>query len=45
MKKRAWHFLTKSGKGGSMILDYIATADEALKECVLSLGEQVIQVY
>ena len=45
MKKRAWHFLTKSGKGGSMILDHLATADEALIECIASLGEQVIEVY
>lgn len=45
MKKRAWHFKTKSGKGGSMILDYLATADEALIECRLSLGDQVTEVF
>ena len=45
MKKRSWHFRTKSGKGGSMILDYLATADEALRECMASLGDQVIEVY
>lgn len=45
MKKTAWHFKTKSGRGGCMVLPYRATHDEALIECRLLLGEQVIDVY
>ena len=44
MTKRAWHFKVKSGKGESIILDYLATAEQALIECRLSLGDQVIKV-
>ena len=44
MKKTAWHFKVKSGKGGTFINPVPLTAEQALIECRLSLGEQVISV-
>lgn len=44
MKKRAWNFKTESGKGGVIILPFEASAEEALKEAIASLGCQVLSV-
>jgi len=45
MIKRCWHFRTITGKGGTMILLDPVGHDEALRECVDSLGDQIIRVY
>jgi len=38
MIKTAWHFRVKSGKGGTFINPFAIDAEEALRECRLSLG-------
>jgi len=45
MKKRAWLFRCKNGKGGTMILLEPVGHNEALAECRLSLGDNVIDVF
>jgi hypothetical protein len=45
MIKTAWHFKVLSGKGGTFINPFAIDAEEALRECRLSLGNQVIMVY
>jgi hypothetical protein len=45
MKKVSWHFRVKSDKGGTFINPYPIDAEEALRECRLSLCNQVIMVY
>jgi hypothetical protein len=45
MKKVSWHFRVKSGKGGTFINPFAIDAEEALRECRLSLGVQVVLVY
>jgi hypothetical protein len=45
MKKVSRHFRVKSGKGGTFINPFAIDAEEALRECRLSLGSQVIEVY
>jgi hypothetical protein len=45
MKKVSRHFRVKSGKGGTFINPFAIDAEEALRECRLSLGNQVIMVY
>lgn len=40
--KTAWHFRVKSGKGGTFINPYPIDAEQALIECRLGLGSQVI---
>lgn len=44
MKKQSWHFRTASGNGGCMILPYMADADQALLEALLSIPS-VMRVY
>lgn len=43
--KRYWHFYCVNGQQGSMILLDPVCAEEALKECRLSLGAKVMRVY
>jgi hypothetical protein len=45
MTKTAWHFRCINGDGGTLVLPYAATAEEALIECRLSLGAKVQKVY
>jgi hypothetical protein len=45
MNKRAWHFYCVNGKGGVMIMHEPVGAEEALRECRLSLGPKVMRVY
>jgi len=45
MLKQYWGFYCVNGKSGSMILPYPVSAEEALKECRLSLGPKVMRVY
>jgi hypothetical protein len=46
MKKRSWHFKTVGDiYGGSVIFDREVDAEEALRECRLSLGCKVNRVY
>lgn len=43
--KTAWHFYCVNGKQGTMVMPYACDAEEALKECRLSLGVKVMRVY
>lgn len=45
MRKVSWHFRCINGQGGTIVLPYAATAEEALIEVRLSLGAKVIKVY
>lgn len=45
MTKTACHFRCINGQGGTIVLPYATTAEEALIECRLSLGAKVIKVY
>jgi len=45
MQKRYWHFYCVNGKMGVMILPEPVGAEEALRECRLSLGLKVMKVY
>lgn len=45
MRKTAWHFRCINGQGGTIVLPYAATAEEALIECRLSMGAKVQKVY
>jgi hypothetical protein len=45
MTKTCWHFRCINGKGGSMILPYSATAEQALHEARLTIGPKVVRVY
>ena len=45
MKKRAWQFITLMGQGGTVIFPDPVDAEEALRECRLSLGPKLQKVY
>lgn len=44
VRKQSWYFRTASGKGGCMILPYMADANQALLEARLSIPS-VVRVY
>ena len=43
--KTAWQFYCVNGACGTMVMPYPCNAEEALKECRLSLGVKVMRVY
>lgn len=45
MTKTAWNFRCINGQGGTIVLPYAATAEEALIEVRLSLGAKAQKVY
>lgn len=43
--RRAWNFVTLLDQRGTVIFPDPVSAEEALRECRLSLGQKVMKVY